>query len=82
MLRQALSAVLPERAAFDLLATILGKAIRQGSLAVIDPWGQRHAFGTGDAPFATIRLNDPADPARILANPTLGAGEAYMDGRL
>lgn len=82
MLRQALSAIIPERAAFDLLITILKRAVRHGSLALIDPWGERHVVGTGNAPFVTVRLSDPADPARLLASPSLRAGEAYMEGSL
>lgn len=82
MLRQALSAIIPEHAAFDLLIAILRRTVRHGSLAVIDPWGESHVVGTGDAPFVTVRLNDPAEPARLLASPSLRAGEAYMEGSL
>jgi len=82
MLREAFSSVLPDRAAFELLAKVLDRSVRYGTLAVIDPWDGRHAFGTGDAPFATIRLTDPDEAGRLLGNPSLYVGEAYMDGRL
>lgn len=82
MLRQALSSIIPERAAFELLVKLLRRAVRSGSLALIDPWGERHVVGTGDAPFVTVRLTEPGDAARLLASPSLRAGEAYMDGSL
>ena len=49
---------------------------------MIDPWNEPHTFGTGQAPFATVRITDPREPARLLANPALRVGEAYMDGTL
>ncbi|MBB3892994.1 cyclopropane-fatty-acyl-phospholipid synthase [Phenylobacterium haematophilum] len=82
MLRQALRAVLPDRAAFTVLAKVLERAVQYGTLVVLDPWDGRHVFGTGEAPFATVRLTDPEEPARLLASPSLRAGEAYMDGGL
>lgn len=82
MLRQALSSFVPEGAAFDLLVSLLRRTVGYGSLALIDPRGERHVTGTGDAPFVTIRLTDPTDAARILANPSLRVGEAYMEGSL
>jgi cyclopropane-fatty-acyl-phospholipid synthase len=82
MIMQALRSILPDRTAFELLAKVLSGAVEYGSLTVIDPWGERHAFGTGRAPFVTIRLTDPDEPGRLLADPSLRAGEAYMDGTL
>ncbi|ACG80133.1 cyclopropane-fatty-acyl-phospholipid synthase (plasmid) [Phenylobacterium zucineum HLK1] len=61
---------------------LLRRAVRLGSLALIDPWGERHVVGTGDAPFVTVRLTEPGEAARLLASPSLRAGEAYMDGSL
>ena len=82
MLRQALSSIIPDRAAYELLVKLLRRAVRHGSLALIDPWGERHVVGTGDAPFVTVRLTEPGEAARLLASPSLRAGEAYMDGSL
>jgi cyclopropane-fatty-acyl-phospholipid synthase len=82
MIKQALLSILPDRTAFELLAKVLGGAVQYGSLTVIDPWGERHAFGTGGAPFVTLHLTDPDEPGRLLADPCLRAGEAYMDGTL
>jgi cyclopropane-fatty-acyl-phospholipid synthase len=80
--KDAFGAVLPGQAAFGLLAGLLRRTIRYGTLVVIDPWGDPHTFGTGDAPSATIRIADPSEPARLLANPRLRVGDAYMDGNL
>lgn len=82
MLKRALRAVLPDRAAFTVLAQVLERAVQYGTLVVVDPWDGRHVFGTGEAPFATVRLTNPDEPARLLANPSLRTGEAYMDGGL
>lgn len=82
MMKEALRSILPERTSFKLLAKALGRAVQQGSLVVVDPWGQRHVFGTDDTPTASIRLTDPRTSARVLADPMLGVGEAYMDGTL
>lgn len=80
--REALGSILPGQTAFGLLAALLRRTVRYGSLVVIDPWDERHAFGTGEAPFATVRIADPREAARLLANPRLRVGEAYMEGGL
>lgn len=82
MIKEALRSILPDRTAFHLLATALGRAVQHGSLVVVDPWGQRHVFGPDETPTASIRLTDPRIPGRVLADPMLGVGEAYMDGTL
>jgi cyclopropane-fatty-acyl-phospholipid synthase len=80
--KEVLGALVPEKTAFSLLAALLRRVVRYGSLVVIDPWGQQQVFGTGEAPFATVRIADPREPARLLANPGLRTGEAYMDGAI
>jgi cyclopropane-fatty-acyl-phospholipid synthase len=82
MIREAIRSLLPDRAAFGILATALGPAVLRGTLVVLDPWGERHVFGSGDGPMVSVRLTDPRTPTRLLADPMLGAGEAYMDGVL
>ncbi len=77
-----LGSALPGTVACKLLTSMLGRAIRHGTLVMIDPWNEPHTFGTGQAPFATVRITDPREPARLLANPALRVGEAYMDGTL
>jgi cyclopropane-fatty-acyl-phospholipid synthase len=65
-----------------LLDKLLGGVIREGRLIVIDHQGRRHEYGDAAADPLTIRFTRPGTAARILRNPQLGAGEAYMEGEL
>jgi len=66
-----------------LLAKVARRIIKRGKLTIIDADGQSHTAGTpGTEPSATIRLTDKAWQRRILLNPQLAIGEAYMDGAL
>jgi len=57
--------------------------VRAGTLTVIDSAGRRQVFGgKAPGPVATIRLHEKSIENRILVNPHLGVGEAYMDGTL
>jgi cyclopropane-fatty-acyl-phospholipid synthase len=58
--------------------------IRYGPLTVIDAGGRHHVYGAPSQPTRplTIRFADHATPWALVRNPALGAGEAYMDGRL
>ena len=64
-----------------LLAKLLRSFIKRGTLRVIDPGGKSHVFGEG-APEVTVRLHDRKVPLRIVRNPDLQTGQAYMDGTL
>ncbi|WP_017669446.1 class I SAM-dependent methyltransferase [Blastomonas sp. AAP53] len=67
-----------------LMDRFLGRLIRQGTLQLTDHRGQTRSFGAPSPGFpdVAVRLAD-ADVARFIAlRPRLGAGEAYMDGRL
>ncbi len=55
---------------------------RVGSLTVILPGGREITAGDGGPPRVVARVKDVAALSRILASPSLGVGEAYMDGRL
>jgi cyclopropane-fatty-acyl-phospholipid synthase len=60
------------------------RLIREGELQVTDYKGRVYRYGAptpGRAPVA-IRFTDRTTPERIVSAPSLGAGEAYMDGRL
>ncbi len=73
-----------ENAAMFLLDRLFARIIRDGELTVIDPAGRAHRYGRrrdGRSPI-TIRLTTAATARAIAVNPALGAGEAYMDGRL
>jgi cyclopropane-fatty-acyl-phospholipid synthase len=65
-----------------MLASVLARAIRLGSLTLIDAAGGRHRFGGAPGPSATIRLHDPALHWKLLLKPRLFVPEAYMDGTL
>jgi cyclopropane-fatty-acyl-phospholipid synthase len=56
--------------------------IAVGTLTVIDAAGNIHRFAGSDGPRVTIRLHDKALHHRLLLNPPLAVGEAYMDGTL
>ncbi len=60
--------------------TALGR-LRVGSLAVVLPDGNRHAFGDRAASEqAEIRFHDDRALVRMLVGGETGAGEAYMEG--
>jgi cyclopropane-fatty-acyl-phospholipid synthase len=65
-----------------LLKSLLKRVVRTGHLVVIAADGSSHAFGDTTAAPLTIRLTDKGTAFAIARNPELGAGEAYMDGRL
>lgn len=66
-----------------LLANLLTKFIRNGTLIVIDAAGRTHRFGNRNpGPTVKLRLTDPALYTKLALNPELHAGEAYMHGTL
>lgn len=65
-----------------LLARFLEAVIDEGDLTLVDARGRSHNFGDGAAPRIAIRLHTAATERRLLINPRLAAGEAYMDGTL
>ncbi|WP_373489222.1 class I SAM-dependent methyltransferase [Blastomonas sp.] len=67
-----------------MIDRFLGKLIRRGTLQLIDHRGAIHNFGTPAPGFPdiTVRLADAGVARFIALRPRLGAGEAFMDGRL
>jgi len=65
-----------------LLEKLLRGVIREGGLIIEDHDGRLYEFGAGEVPPVVIRFTRPGTAARIVRNPQLGAGEAYMDGHL
>ncbi|MFQ5765516.1 MAG: SAM-dependent methyltransferase, partial [Rhodospirillales bacterium] len=63
-----------------MVSHLLNRLVRVGSLGVIDANGKRHLFEGADGPAVTIRLGVRALHHRLLFNPPLTLGEAYMDG--
>ncbi|UUR07527.1 SAM-dependent methyltransferase [Sphingomonas glaciei] len=65
----------------NLLQRLLGDRIRNGTLTVIMPGGERSTVGSGE-PVVVARIHDKAALVTLLRNPRLAFGELYMDGRL
>jgi cyclopropane-fatty-acyl-phospholipid synthase len=66
---------------FDRLMT---RVIKRGTLKVTYPSGQNVTFGTPTVgyPDVAIRFTDDKVARDVVLDPRLGAGEAYMDGRI
>ncbi len=65
------------------LSHMMKSFVRVGTLTVIDAEGRVHVFGGRQpGPNVTMRLTDPSLYYKLVLNPELHAGEAYMDGRL
>lgn len=60
----------------------LSSLIQEGALEVRLPGGRRVVVGDGSEPSARLSIADMATVGRILASPSLGVGEAWMDGRI
>jgi len=56
--------------------------VRIGTLKVIDADGHSHLFSGAPGPNVTMRLTDRTLYRKLVFNPELHAGEAYMDGCL
>ncbi|WP_394727506.1 class I SAM-dependent methyltransferase [Altererythrobacter sp. GH1-8] len=67
-----------------LIDRFLGSAIKHGRLMITMPSGARYELGAPEPgyPEVAIRLTDNKAARDILLDPRLGAGEAYMDGRI
>ena len=67
-----------------LLDKMLRRVMKTGELVVVDYDGKEYRYGTpvpGKAPVKA-RLTDKGAAFHIAKDPRVGAGEAYMDGRL
>jgi cyclopropane-fatty-acyl-phospholipid synthase len=65
-----------------LLDKMLTRLIRKGRLIIIDHDGKTYAYGEASSPPLTIRFTDKGAAMHIAKDPRVGAGEAYMDGRM
>ncbi len=70
------------KAGMLLLRHMLKAFVRVGTLTVVDADGRRHVFAGTPGPAVTMRLTDRTLYRKLVFNPELHAGEAYMDGRL
>ena len=65
-----------------LLDRLLRRAINRGALELTTHDGAVRRYGDPAAVPVRVRLTDAATAGRIARNPALGAGEAFVDGRL
>ncbi|MBS0480692.1 MAG: class I SAM-dependent methyltransferase [Proteobacteria bacterium] len=65
-----------------LLDKMLRSVIREGQLVITDHDGKVYTYGDAAADPLRIRLTDKGAALHIAKDPRIGAGEAYMDGRL
>jgi cyclopropane-fatty-acyl-phospholipid synthase len=67
-----------------LLDKMLRKLLKKGELLVIDHDGKEYRYGAPEPGLkpVRVRLTDRGAAMAIAKDPRLGAGEAYMDGRL
>jgi len=65
-----------------LLAIFLRRFIRHGSLEITTASGRTYTFGDGTGQTVAIRFIGANTQRRVLFNPELRLGEAYMDGTL
>ncbi len=65
-----------------LLDKMLRALVKQGQLRVLDHDGTEYRYGDLSADPVTIRFTDKGAALHIAKDPRVGAGEAYMDGRL
>lgn len=69
-----------ESVAFRLLSSIFERSISNGRLRIIDVFGGVHDFGKGAEDRVTIRFHRSSAYWKLLLNPDLYLGEAYMNG--
>jgi cyclopropane-fatty-acyl-phospholipid synthase len=62
--------------------TFLRSVFTTGDLEARLPGGRILRLGDGSPPHVTVTIADAATMARIVASPSLGVGEAWMDGRI
>jgi cyclopropane-fatty-acyl-phospholipid synthase len=64
------------------LKSYLTKAIRKGSLEVVDAEGKTHAFGDGRQRAVRVRFTTAEAESVVIRDPDLRLGEAFADGTL
>jgi cyclopropane-fatty-acyl-phospholipid synthase len=67
---------------FTLFDILLHRIVRRGSLTLVDAGGISHHYGDNSPPGIVVRLADRQIERRLVRDPELALGEAYMNGRL
>ncbi|NNK79106.1 MAG: class I SAM-dependent methyltransferase [Litoreibacter sp.] len=65
-----------------LFLTMISKLVKKGTLVLNMPNGDEWRFGDGTKPQAVVTLKSRGLPFKLVRNPELAVGEAYMDGTL
>lgn len=65
-----------------LFARFLRRLIREGHLVLSICGGPEMAFGNGHGPKVTVRIKDQSTVRRLILDPELALGEAYMNDSL
>jgi cyclopropane-fatty-acyl-phospholipid synthase len=65
-----------------LLDKMLRALVKDGHLRVIDHDGSEYHYGDHSADPVTIHFTDKGAALHVARDPRVGAGEAYMDGRM
>lgn len=65
-----------------LLSGFLARMIRIGTLEVVDAFGKTHVFAGDPGLRVTVRLHDSSLHHKLVLDPELYVGEAYVDGTL
>ena len=63
---------------FALLDVLLRRIVRHGDLTVTDAAGAAHRYGDGNGPTVAVRLTDRQIERRLVRDPQLALGEAYI----
>jgi len=63
----------------NLMNRILAGAVKSGRFTVIWPDGEATSYGDGAGLAATVEIRDAKTLRRLILNPALAVGEAYMD---
>jgi cyclopropane-fatty-acyl-phospholipid synthase len=66
----------------SLIGRLIDKLLTKGSITLLAPGKAPRTYGRGGGSHLTVRFTDRKVPFGILKSPSLGLGEAYMDGRL
>src|SRR5947209_1683982 len=66
----------------SLIGRLIDKLLTKGSITLLTPGKGPRTYGRGGGKHLTVRLTDRKVTFDILKSPSLGVGEAYMDGRL
>jgi cyclopropane-fatty-acyl-phospholipid synthase len=67
---------------FSSLRRVFAHIVRAGHLTLLEPDGRPSTFGDGTGEEVVIRVRDRRTALRLVLDPDLAVGEAYMDGRL